>query len=552
MKIALVQCPVWGTYDPPLALAQLAGCLKQSGQDVFIFDLNIKLYNERAGNYKHIWAWEQWVFWQDERKVDKFFADNRLILERYAEEIVRNEVSVAGFSVNSGSKLFSIKFASLIKEICRKIKIIFGGPLFFEDEYSVRVLNEDAVDIVIPQEGELILTKLVSLIDKNKDISNCAGILFKDNGRQVYTGPGEAIGNLDLLPFLDFSRFSFTDYDDSRHIAFMASRGCIQKCVFCSSHTFWPGYRAMNGERVFQEIEFQKNQLGKTNPDLCHIDFLDLVFNGNMNSLLKFCELTIKSKLNIFWNANMIIRREMTLDIIRKMRRSGCKHVIFGIESGSQRVLDLMKKNYRLEDADRIIRWMHESGIIVTCNFMFGFPGENDDDFQKTLDFVRRNAEFMDRVYPSRTYCGIEKFSYLYSHLEEFGIKPDPGNYLYWESADGRNTYLERLRRCKEFSELAASFGIEVSSGVQTSVKLDELFNLSQYYEIKNDYKNALDCLLKYFELEPSNETVRSKIQTYYKDVDKKEYLSLYDDSGMLSKLDAAFNSIASQETLHA
>ena len=113
------------------------------------------------------------------------------------------------------------------------------------------------------------------------------------------------------------------------------------------------------------------------------------------------------------------------------MKDSGCAHIIFGIESGSQRVLDLMQKHYRIEDADRLIKQMHEAGIIVTGNFMFGFPGEAEDDFRQTLSFLERNAGFLDRAYPSRTYCAIEEFSYLSSHLEEFGIKPNPPNHLF-------------------------------------------------------------------------------------------------------------------------
>lgn len=299
----------------------------------------------------------------------------------------------------------------------------------------------------------------------------------------------------------------------------------------------------MSGKRIFEEIAYQKKELVKANPGLGHVDFLDLVFNGNMDSVVEFCELSIKSQLGIFWTANMIIRPEMNWDVIRKMKDSGCKHVIFGIESGSQRVLDLMKKHYRLQDADRIIQWMYKAGIPVTCNFMFGFPGETEEDFQKTLDFIKRNAGFLKRVYPSRTYCGIEESSYLYNHLEEFGIKPNPDNYLYWDSADGTNTYLERMRRCREFSRTAASLNIEVGSGVQTSVELDELFNLSQYYEMKNDYRNSVDCLLRYFELEPANEIVRTKIRHYY------SLKPARSDDGVLARLSQAVDSIRPQES---
>ena len=423
MKIALVQCPVWGTYDPPLALAQLAGCLKKENHEVSVFDLNIKLYIARRADRKHLWAWEQWMFWRDENNVDQFFQDNQSLIENYVAGIINTQPKVVGFSVNSASRLFSIKLARMIKKIDKAVIVIFGGSLFFEKIPAGQILEEDAVDIVMFVEGESTLSELACLIDNKKELTDCAGIAFKDHGRLVCTRPREPIADLDTLPFMDFSGLPLSDYDDSRHLAFMASRGCIRRCVFCSSSRFWPGYRSMSGKRIFKEIEFQKKQLDGMNPDLGHVDFLDLVFNGDMNSLVKFCESVIESGLKIFWTANMIIRPEMTFDVIGKMKRSGCKHIIFGIESGSQRVLDLMQKYYRLEDADRIVKQMHEAGIIVTCNFMFGFPGETGEDFQKTLDFIKRNARFLDRVYPSRTYCGIEEFSYLYDHLEEFGHK---------------------------------------------------------------------------------------------------------------------------------
>ncbi|MDD4894252.1 MAG: radical SAM protein, partial [Candidatus Omnitrophica bacterium] len=198
-----------------------------------------------------------------------------------------------------------------------------------------------------------------------------------------------------------------------------------------------------------------------------------------------------------------------------KMKESGCKHLIYGIESGSQRVLSLMRKRFTISDADAVIKATHEAGIVVTANFMFGFPGETEKDFTETLDFIKRNAKYLDRVYPSRTFCALEEFSYLHGHLEEFGVKPNPPNHLYWESQDNTNTYPERLRRCKEFCKLASSLGIEVASGVQTAVELDSWFNMGHYYEHKEDFNNALDCWLKYYEAEPENRIVSEKIIAY-------------------------------------
>ena len=535
MKIALVQCPVWGTYDPPIALAQLSSCLKKAGHDVTAFDLNIKLYIARAENYKNMWAWEQCLFWYNNDHVNKFFADNKAFIDKCVNEILGLKPKIIGFSVNASSKLSSLKIARMIKDINKDIIIIFGGPLFFEKKFIKEILEEDTIDIVVPGEGELTFVELVEFIESNKDMETCLGVAFKKAGRIISTGERKPIKNLDVLPFLDFTDLPLSNYDDSKHLVFMASRGCVQRCAFCSSRAFWPGYRTMSGKRIFEEIKSIKIQQGRLNSNLGHIDFIDLMFNGNMKYLVEFCDLMTKANLDITWSANMIIRPEMTLSVIKKIKDSGCEHIIFGIESGSQRVLNLMHKNYKIKDADRIIKYMHEAGIVVTGNFMFGFPGEREEDFKETLDFIERNAKFLDRVYPSRTYCAIEEFSYLADHPEEFGIKPNPPNHLFWESVDGANTYPMRLDRCRRFSEKAFSSGIEVGCGVQTSVQLDELFNLYQYYEVKKDYNKTLEHLLKYFEIEPSNEVVVNKLKDYFIKINEDQ--SVITDTELTYKL---------------
>lgn len=520
MKIALIQCPVWGTNDPPLALAQLSACLKNEGYEVHALDLNIELYLNRKENYKDMWAWEQCDFWHDLSNVAKFFADNQEIISQCVNRILKENPQIICFSVSTSSRLASLELARMIKKEDKDVIVIFGGILFFETHRIESVLNEALVDIVIYGEGEITLCELARLIDRGKPLDLCLGISFKSNNKIFNNPPRPFIKDLDSLPFMDLSGLPFSSYDDAVHIPFLASRGCIQQCVFCSSRVFWPGYRRMSGQRIFEEIAFHKSKNNK----LWCVDFLDLMFNGDIKALSSFCDLVINSDLkgDISWTANVIVRPEMTPQLLRKMKEAGCDHLIYGIESGSQRVLDLMKKRYRIEDADKVIRATHEARIVVTGNFMFGFPVEEEEDFVKTLDFIKRNTKYLERVYPSRTFCAIEEFSYLHSHLEEFGIKPNLPHHLYWESSDGRNMYPERLRRCEAFCDLASSLGIEVVSGVQTSVELDRWFNLAHYHEYKKDVKNALDCYLRYYELEPKNEIVSGKILNYFNEIEKK------------------------------
>lgn len=532
MKIALIQCPLWGTFDPPISLAQLSSCLKKEKHEVRVLDLNIKFYLERNNEYKNVWAWEQSDFWHKPHLVEEYCAKNNVYIDYYVEQILKEDVQLAGFSVNIASLYMSIDFAKRLKMRNCDIKIVFGGPLFINKSYINGILNDGIVDTVIIGEGEHSICRLAESIDKYNDISKVSGIAFKKNNSIIVTEPSPLV-DLDSLPFLDFKDLALTDYDDPRHISLMTSRGCIRRCFFCSDASCWSGYRAMSGERIFQEVAYQKNM----HTNIGHFDFLDLEFNGNTQSLIKFCELMIKNPLDIHWNANMIVRPEMTQDVIEKMARADCEHIIFGIESGSERVLKMMNKHYKIADADRIIRQMHEAGICVTTNFMFGFPGETEEDFAQTLDFLRRNAKFLDRCYPSRTYFALEEFSYVYNHPQEFGIIPSPYGHLFWESMDGNNTYPVRMERCRRFCELALELGIEVGTGVQTSVLQDEWFNLAHYYETRKDYPKAVENLLKYYEIDRYSSLVNNKILHYKTEFEKGAFLLNDDTSKNLTKV---------------
>lgn len=510
MKIALIQCPLWGTYEPPVAIAQLSSCLKKEGHEVMALDLNIKLYLNSSNEYKNFWAWEQSDFWYKQDKVKDYFSKISGDINYYIDFLLKEKITLVGFSVNIASLNMSYEFAKKLKTVNKDIKIVFGGPLFLNKKYISNVLNSDAVDMAIIGEGEYSICKLADAIAKNQGISLVPGIAFKKNEEIVVNKSANAV-DLNSLPFLDFSDLPLKNYDDSRHISLMASRGCVKRCYFCSDAPCWPGYRAMSGERIFNEIAFHKN----IHNDIGHVRFLDLEFNGNIKSLIRFCDLMKDKPLDVNWSANMIIRPEMTKKVIKKMARAGCEHIIFGIESGSERILKIMNKNYSMKDADRIIKQMHESGICVTANFMFGFPGETEEDFNKTLDFIKRNAKFLDRVYPSRTYFALEEFSYVYDHHEEFHIKSGYSGHLYWESIDGLNTYPVRMDRCRRFCELAIGLGIEVGSGVQTSVLQDEWFNLANYYEIKEGYSKAVEYFLEYHKMDPYNNLVNNKISLY-------------------------------------
>ena len=119
MKVSLVKCPVWGTREPPLALAQLSGDLKAVGIDVKCFDLNNYLYKHRDTSFTNLWAWEQVSFWNQKEKVFEFFDSIKFKLEDYVDYILEKDPKIAGFSLESSSYYSTIYVSNLIKN--RKI-----------------------------------------------------------------------------------------------------------------------------------------------------------------------------------------------------------------------------------------------------------------------------------------------------------------------------------------------------------------------------------------------------------------------------------------------
>lgn len=520
MKVALVQCPVWGTREPPLALVQLSGCLKAVGHEARSFDLNNQLYRNRKENIRVLWAWEQSMFWYQSDEVEKFFSDIHSVLDAYADLILSFSPSLAGFSVAASSYWSSVFFARVLKKKNPDIRIVFGGQLFSCDVNAVeRAMRDSIADYVITGEADVTLPELASVLDNGRPLSDCPGVHYRDGDGVRLTGQRPMLKDLNDLPYMDYADLKTTDYDDTVHISLMSSRGCIWRCAFCSSRAFWQGYRFMSGERIHQEICFHRMRM----ISLGHVDFTDLVFNGNAARVVDFCKLMIKyapfPEPRLQWNINAVISPALTPDVLALMREAGCKKIIFGIESGSQRVLGLMKKNYRIEDAKRIIRDASEAGLHVTTNFMFGFPGETENDFIETLDFLPSIGPYVERVYPSRTYCAMEEASYLFDHPAEFNVKTPFSHHLYWETNDKSNTYPVRLKRCQRFEKRCEELGIRVDCGVQTDVEMDEWFNLGHYYEYVENYPLALEYLQRYSKKDPANEVVRQKL----KEITKKQ-----------------------------
>jgi hypothetical protein len=207
------------------------------------------------------------------------------------------------------------------------------------------------------------------------------------------------------------------------------------------------------------------------------------LINGRLKDIEDFGQRLVANGFDVKWSGQAIMRKDLTLERLQRLKDCGCRHLTFGLESGSTQVLiENGKTLMKGTDSDQIIRDAHKVGLACTCNFMFGLPGETESHFQDSLNFLRRNKDYLYKVNPSEALCCFTPGTDGYEHPERFGIR-DVESVYYWESVDGTNTFLVRLRRFEEFCALVADLGIPTT--YQHRQLMDRERVIAQYHAHK-------------------------------------------------------------------
>jgi len=451
MNIALVQCPAWNTGNPPYALALLSAVLRQAGHRVDCHDLNIELYRrscQNPGGDRSAIRRESWenrrieTDWIDRGKVARFLAREAPTIDRAVDSILSRPGGIVGLSLHVTSRLFSLELARRIKEKDPKRVVLLGGPDCFPNYDRENILKTyPFVDAVCHGAAEDSLPEFVARCEKSGRPAGQAGYGVRTaRGKILDGGDMPAFADLDRFPFADYGSFPLEQYTE-RWLPLMASRGCIRRCRFCTENVHWGRYRSRSARRVADEIRYQT---GRFPARFRYVWFTDPLFNGNMAVLDELCDLLIAENPGVRWSAMVAIREEMTVELLRKMKRAGCDMLHIGLESGSDKVLGLMNKGYSTALAREVIRRIHRAGIRFNTNVIVGFPGETEADFLDTVRLVRRLKRHGIRPAPAT--LGIHPGSYLFAHMDELGVFfPAQGGD--WRSRDGTNTPQVRKER---------------------------------------------------------------------------------------------------------
>jgi len=457
-KLTLVTMPPWGFENPPIGLGYLAEYMKSKNIDTEIIDLNIFFYNQVSPGYKLLWHIENKNFWSNEWTFPFVMEIFKPLFEESVEKILTVSSKMIGFSVVDPKERITIEVIKKIKEKSPAKKIILGGPATSTEQQRKIFLDNipEYIDAFVIGEGEETLYDLVANFSNKRNFFNVPGTLTKNNENWKYI-PRKPIEPVGKILFPTYDKFNLDLYDDN-WLWVEWSRGCIGKCSFCKNYKLIPKYRAKSPQWVVNELKFhvEKNSIN---------DFFiaDNLLNGDLNQLEKICNLIIKGNLNIRWAGSMAPRDNMDYNFFRKMQKAGCYKLQIGLESGSNRVLERMRKIFTVDVSQKNLRDAKLAGIETEVFIMIGFPGEKEEDFKKTRDFIRRNSKFIDTIKSINTLHLIAGTD-IYENFEKYNMRPLPFNnwHYLWETWDNNN-YKARKERGKLLLEDACHLGIKVA-----------------------------------------------------------------------------------------
>ncbi len=381
----------------------------------------------------------------DSQKFDVHIFDERLDVKSSSKLLAEAGTAVCvGMSVFSGPPIGSaLRLSRELKRRFPHLPIVWGGwhPSILPEQ----CVSSGVVDAVVIGQGEGAFAELLNVIDDPSQWRQIPGLCIQQEGWPLRTAP-RALSKMDTFPAVRYELLDVEAYfqrKGRRQLDYSSSRGCPYKCTFCADpmvyRSKWTG---MPETRVVAEIRKLHQQYR-----VDEIFFLDDDLFASLKRIQALSEAFIEAKLPITWKGTARADELCRLpeSFFERLRLAGCLRINVGAESGSQKILDRIKKEYRVDEiltaADRAAR----AGIGIAYSFITGFPGETAEDFQATLDVLKairqRSAELETSIYFYSPYPGTE----LVQELQSRGLKL-PERLEDWEGFNIEGAWLPRSR----------------------------------------------------------------------------------------------------------
>lgn len=357
------------------------------------------------------------------------------LLSEAFDLIIKEQADCYGFSMIFSQQLpIGAAFGRLVRQVIGR-KVFFGGSCFTAGAEDFLRWYPHSADVIIDGDGE---EPLKQLLLQGGSPANVPGAVFFEAG-EVKRNPSEYRRDIDAYGKPDFGDLTLDRYySPTPVIPLLLSRGCYwRRCTFCV-HYMSAGltYRLHGLEMVIDMLR------GFVEKGIRHFSFVDeMIAPGHF---AKLADAIIESGLDISYYALSKPNRTFTPEILAKMARSGCKYLLWGLESGTQRILDLMDKGTKIDDVEQVLRNAHAAGIANHVYMICGFPTETEEEFHNTLRFLDRNRDYIYSIH--RGTFSLEPGSPIHKEQERFGVtrawmaRPTPlGGRWHHETVSGMN-----------------------------------------------------------------------------------------------------------------
>ncbi|MCK9223840.1 MAG: B12-binding domain-containing radical SAM protein [Candidatus Muirbacterium halophilum] len=342
-------------YNPPLGLLYIASSLKNAGMDVQVLDCQVEELN-----YKQL-----------KKRIETIKPD------------------VVGMTLMTFCIFDVKKTAQLCKSINPNIKIILGGPhIYIYPEETARL---SWVDAVLIGEADFTAPDFFKNINNEELLKKVPGACFvKKDGNIHKNPPPPLIENLDTVQFPARELTFFKKYNSviakrTPVTTMFTSRGCPYKCLFCDRPHLGDKFRARTAKNVVDEIE-KCYEMG-INEFLIYDDTFTII----RERVVEICEILIKKNLHkkIGWDVRARVNT-VDYELLCLMKKAGCERIHYGVESGSEKILKVLRKGITLEQALKVFKETKKAKIQTLAYFMIGSPEETVEDVEKTIKFMKK------------------------------------------------------------------------------------------------------------------------------------------------------------------
>jgi len=332
---------------PPLSLLSMGAVLEEAGFEVSILDVHVYQLTEA----------------------------------RVASEIQRRKPQVVGITVMTSTAISSHRIAQIVKSVDPKIRVILGGV--HVDALPEDTLRNQAVDYAVRGDGEYTTLEIC----EGRDPEEIQGLSFRQDGRVVHNPPRPLVMDLGQLPMYAYHLAPMHKYFPAvgayrklPAINMLMTRGCPGKCIFCNSAE--TTLRTRPAAKVVDEIIHLRDTYG-----IREIQFYDDTFTVMKKNVLEFCRLMDEKKVGVTFSC--FARTDcFNEEMARALKKAGCHQVMFGVESGSQKILKILRKDINLEKTKQAVQLAKKVNIEVRASFIFGTPGETEETIEETLAYA--------------------------------------------------------------------------------------------------------------------------------------------------------------------